>query len=95
MTRKAVLPKSNTVTGVIGRVRGENRFRRFGVFNLEFLEIGDFVWSNCIFPIVFSHVAFNSSCHIAKQMRNAGALYEQALVLWNPKILKIENFMKY
>ena len=88
-------PKSNTVTGVIGPVRAENRFRFVGVFNLEFLEIGEFVWPNRIFPIVFSHVAFDWRCHITKQKRNDGASYEQALVQWNPKISKIENFMKY
>ena len=80
MSRKAVLPKSNTVTGVIGPVRAENRFRFFGVFNLEFLEIGAFVWPTCIFPIVFSHVAFDWRCYIAKQMRNAGAWDGQALM---------------
>ena len=60
MTRRAVLPKSNTVTEVIGRVRGEHRFNDFGLFNLEFLEIGEFVWLNRIVPIVFSHLAFDS-----------------------------------
>ena len=80
MTRRAVLPKSNTVTGVIGPVRAENRFNIFGVFNIEFLEIGEFVWSNRIFPMVFSHVAFDWRCHIAKQKRNGRAWYNQALV---------------
>ena len=94
MTRRAVLPKSNTVTGVIGPVRAENRFWFFDVFNLEFLEIGEFVWPNRIFPIVFSHVVVDSCRQIAEQKRNGGAWYEQALVSWNPKILKIE-FMKY
>ena len=65
-TRTAAQPKSNTVTGVIGPVRAENRFSIFGVFNFEFLEIGEFVWPNRIFPIVFSHVAFDWRCHIAK-----------------------------
>ena len=86
MTRRAVLPKSHTVTGVFGRVRDKNRFRIFGVFNLEFLEIGEFVWSNRIFPIVFSHVAFDPWCHIAKQMRNARNPWEQGPVSWNRKI---------
>ena len=53
MIRRANLPKSNTVTGVIGPVRAENSFWFVGVFNLEFLEIGEFVWSSRIFPIVF------------------------------------------
>ena len=66
MTRRAVLPKSNTVTGVIGPVRAENRFCILGVFNLEFPEIGEFVWPSRIFPIVFSHVAFVWRCQIAK-----------------------------
>ena len=46
------------------------------------------------FPMVFSHVAFDWRCHIAKQKRNGRAWHEQALVPWNPKISKIENFMK-
>ena len=95
MTRRAVLPKSNICTGLIGPVRAENRFGIFGVFNIEFLEIGEFVWPNSIFPIVFLLVAFDWRCQIAKQKRNAGAGYGQALVLWNRKIPKIENFMKY
>ena len=95
MTRRAVLPKSNTGTGVIGPVRDKNRFSVLGVFNFEFLEIGEFFWPNRIFHIVFSHVAFDWRCYIAKQLRNAGACYGQALVPWNPKISKIENFMKY
>ena len=71
MTRRAVLPKSNTLTGVIGGIHNKNRFYIFGVFNLEYLEIREFISSNRIFPIVFSHVAFDWWCHIAKQMRNA------------------------
>ena len=55
MTRKAVLPKSNTVTGVIGPVRGKNRFNAIGLFKPELLEIRKFIWSNRIFPTVFSH----------------------------------------
>ena len=43
MARRAVLPKSHTVTGVIGQVRAENRFWFVGVFNVEFLEIGELV----------------------------------------------------
>ena len=88
MIRRAVLPKSNTVTGVIWSVRGKHCFYSFGVFNVEFLEIGEFVGSKRIFLIVFSHVAFDSWCHIAKQMRNAGAWYEQALVSWSRKFRK-------
>ena len=68
MIRRAVLPKSNTVTGMIGPVRSENRFCIFGVFNVEFLEIGEFVWPNRSFLIVFTHAAFDSWYHIAKQM---------------------------
>ena len=94
MTRRVVLPESNTVTGVIGPVRAENRFYIFGVFIFEFLEIGEFVWSNRIFLIVFSHVAFDWRCHIAKEKRNGRACYNQALLSWNSKISKIENFMK-
>ena len=66
MTRRAVLPKSNTVTGVIGPVRDENRFGGIGVFNAEILEICKFVWSKRIFRIVFFHVAFDWRCQIAK-----------------------------
>ena len=80
MIRRAVLPKSNIGTVVIGPVRAENSFSIFGVFNLECFEIGEFVWSNRIFHIVFLHVAFDWRCQIAKQKRNAGAWYEQALV---------------
>ena len=56
MTRRAVLPKSNTVTGVIGPVHGKHRFNEIGVFTSELLEIREFVWPSRIFPIVFSHV---------------------------------------
>ena len=86
MIRRVVLPKNNTGTGVIGQVRAENRFSIFGVFNFEFLEIAEFVWSNRIFPMIFSHVAFDCRCHIAKQMRNAGASWEQASVSCTRKI---------
>ena len=75
-------PGGNQVDGLPPALR---RFCSFGVFKLEFLEIGEFVWSNRNFPIVFSHVAFDSWCHIAKQMRNAGAWYGQASVSWNRK----------
>ena len=68
VTRRAVLPKSNTGTGVIGRVRGKNRFNTFGVFNLEFLEICEFVRSNRIFLQVFSVNAFDSCRQIAKRI---------------------------
>ena len=94
MIRRAVLPKSNTVTGVIGPVRAENRFSIFGVFNVEFLEIGEFVWSNRIFPEVFSAMAFDWSHQIAKRICNEGAEVEQGVVPWNRTISKIENFMK-
>ena len=94
MTRRAVLPKSNTVTGVIGPVRAENRFCIFGVFNVEFLQIGEIVWPNHIFPMVFSHVPFDWRCHIVKEKLNGRACYNQALVSWNSKVSNIENFMK-
>ena len=80
MNRRAVMPKSITVTGVIGRRRGSNCFRGIEVFNADILEIGEIIWSDCIFPIVFSHVVFDWWCHIAKHMRNARASYGQALV---------------
>ena len=90
MTRRAVLPKSNTVTGVIGRIRGQHRFWTIAVFNLEFLEIGEFILCKSIFSIVFSHVAFDWWCHIVKQMLNARAEYEPASVSWShvTKILR-------
>ena len=66
VTRRAVLPKSNTVTGVIGPVHGNNRFYAVGVFKPELFEICKFVWSRRIFPIVFSDVAFVWQCQIAK-----------------------------
>ena len=43
VTRRAVLPNSNTVTGVIGPVHGKHRFNKIGVFNPELLEICEFV----------------------------------------------------
>ena len=43
VTRRAVLPKSNTVTGVIGPVRCNNRFCRICVFKPELLEMCKFV----------------------------------------------------
>ena len=78
MTRRAVLPKSNTPTGAIGPVHGKNRFCLRRMFKREFLEIGEFVSSNGIFPMFFLHVAFDWRCEFAKQMRNAGAWYGQA-----------------
>ena len=66
MTRRAVLPKSNTVTGVIGRLHGGHRFRARDLFNFEILEICKFVWSNRIFRIVFFRVAFDWRCQIEK-----------------------------
>ena len=77
--------KSNTDTGTLGRNQTTYRYCTLAVFNLEFLEICEFVWSNRISLIVFSHVAFDSWCHIAKQMRNAGAWWEQASVSWTRK----------
>ena len=46
----AVLPKSNTVTGVIGPVCGKNRFYVIDVFKPELLEICKFIWPNRIYP---------------------------------------------
>ena len=53
MTRRAVLPKSNTGTGTLGRIQTTYRFCTLAVFNLEFLEICEFVWPNRIFLQVF------------------------------------------
>ena len=78
MARRAVLPKSNTLPAVIGRSRGQHRFSLRRVFKREFLEIGEFVSSNGMFPMFFSHVAFDWRCQFAKQIRNAGAWYGQA-----------------
>ena len=78
MTCRAVLPKSNSPTGAIGPVHCKNRFYSRRVFKREFLEIGEFVSSNNIFYMFFSHVAFDWRCQFAKQMRNAGAWYGQA-----------------
>ena len=66
VTRRAVLPKSNTVTGVIGPVHGKNSFYAIGVFKHDVFEICKLVWSRRIFPIVFSHVAFVWRYQIAK-----------------------------
>ena len=68
MTRRAVLPKSNTVTGVIGPVHGKHRFNIFGVFTGELLEICKFVWSNRIFLQVFSVEASVWRGQIAKRI---------------------------
>ena len=67
MTRRAVLPKSNTVTGVIGPVRGEHRFWGISVFTAEILEICKFVWSRVSSLIVFFHVAFDWRCQIENE----------------------------
>ena len=48
-------PKSNTVTGVIGPVRGKTRFCIFGVFKVAFPEISKLVWSLSI-PLLFSFI---------------------------------------
>ena len=42
MTRRAVLPNSNTVTGALGRVYGKHPFRCFGVETAEMLQINLF-----------------------------------------------------
>ena len=73
----------------------KNRFAAPGVFRAEILEICEFVWSNRIFPEVFSAMAFDWSHQIAKRICNEGAELEQGVVPWNRKISKIENFMKY
>ena len=66
VARRAVLPKSNTDTGVNGPVRDKNRFGATGVFSPELFEICDFIGFSRIFPIVFLHVAFVWRCQIAK-----------------------------
>ena len=73
----------------------KNRFWGQRVFKPEILEICEFVWSNRIFPEVFSAMAFDWSHQIAKRICNEGAEVEQGVVPWNRKNLKIENFMKY
>ena len=53
-------PKSNTGAGVIGPNRDQNRFWTFGVLNLEFLEICEFVWLRGICLQFISVDAFDS-----------------------------------
>ena len=79
----------------LGQIDMKTRFRLRRVFKAEILEICEFVWSNRIFPEVFSAMAFDWSHQIAKRICNEGAELEQGVVPWNRKISKIENFMKY
>jgi len=78
--RYTVLPNSHTGIKMIGRFHAENCFYKFGMLNLECCEICKFVWSNRISLMVFSHMACDSSCQIAKQMRNAGTSCEQSFL---------------
>ena len=64
---------------MIGRFRGEHRFGIFGVFKVEFLEIGEFVWHTEIFLKVFGVKAFDWYNQIAKRICNEGAGLSQAL----------------
>ena len=72
-------PKSNTGAGVIGSSRGLNRFCNLLVFNLEFLEICEFVWPRGIFPEVYWVNAFDSYSQIAKRICNDGAGLQQGV----------------
>ena len=83
------------VPGCFAQIDMKNRFTGRRVFKAEILEICEFVWSNRIFPEVFSAMAFDWSHQIAKRICNEGAEVEQGVVPWNRKISKIENFMKY
>ena len=65
---------------MIGRIRGENRFYVRAVFNLEFLEICEFVWQTGIFLKVFGVKAFDWYNQIAKRICNEGAGLEQGPV---------------
>ena len=60
LIRRAVLPKSNTGTGTLGRIQTTYRFSTLAVFNLEFLEICEFVWPNRIFLQVLFGFSFRS-----------------------------------
>ena len=62
---------------MIDRIRGEHRFRTRAVFNLEFLEICEFVWQTGIFLKVFGVIAFDWLNQIAKRICNGGAGLEQ------------------
>ena len=92
---KAVSCKSNTGTWYFRQINMKNRFWAPRVFKPEILEICEFVWSNRIFPEVFSAMAFDWSHQIAKRICNEGAAVQQGVVPSNRKISKIENFMKY
>ena len=94
MTRRAVLPKSNTGTGTLGRIQTTYRFCTLAVFNLEFLEICEFVCANRIFLQVFSVFPFDPCDQIAKRIWNEGCDLQQRVVSCDSKISKIENFMK-
>ena len=53
VTRRAVLPKSNTAPGVICAVRGQSGFSSRRVFTAEFLEICKFILMSEYFSAVF------------------------------------------
>ena len=74
------------VPGCFGQIDMKNRFELPGVFNAEILEICEFVWSNRIFPEVFSAMAFDWSHQIAKRICNEGVEVQQGVVPWNRKI---------
>ena len=65
---------------MIGRIRGENRFNARAVFNIEFLEICEFVWQTGIFLKVFGVKAFDWYNQIAKRICNGGARLQQGPV---------------
>ena len=65
---------------MIDRIRGENGFYIFGVFNLEFLEICEFVWQTGIFLKVFGVKAFDWYNQIAKRICNEDARLQQGPV---------------
>ena len=91
----APLPPQRGGCHKFGQTDDKNRFGAPVVFNPEFLEICEFVWSNRIFPEVFSAMAFDWSHQIAKRICNEGAAVDEGVVPWNRKNSKIENVMKY
>ena len=70
MTRRAVLPKSNTGTGVFGRHWTLNRFYSKVVFNPELLNICEFVWQPGIFLKVSGVMVFVWRGQIVKRICN-------------------------
>ena len=75
-------PGGNQVDGVpLALHRPEKSFFwLLRVFQLEILEICEFVWSNRIFPEVVSAMAFDWSHQIAKRICNKGVEVEQGVV---------------